>query len=70
MVKELKEMGMELMVSVWPQIDTLSENFAEMKQKGLLVKTEYADTIRHLFFPKKTHVFRQIKSVAYPRGYP
>ena len=26
MVKELKEMGMELMVSVWPQIDTQSEN--------------------------------------------
>lgn len=41
MVKELKEMGMELMVSVWPQIDTQSENFAEMKQKGLLVKTEH-----------------------------
>ena len=41
MVKELKEMGMELMVSVWPQIDTESENFAEMKQKGLLVKTEH-----------------------------
>ena len=34
-------MGMELMVSVWPQIDTQSENFAEMKQKGLLVKTEH-----------------------------
>ncbi|MFR4621993.1 MAG: TIM-barrel domain-containing protein, partial [Lachnospiraceae bacterium] len=41
MVKELKVMGMELMVSVWPQIDTQSENFAEMKQKGLLVKTEH-----------------------------
>ena len=41
MAKELKEMGMELMVSVWPQIDTTSENFREMKQKGLLVKTEH-----------------------------
>ncbi|WMJ87194.1 glycoside hydrolase family 31 protein [Anaerocolumna sp. MB42-C2] len=40
MVKELKEMGIELMVSVWPQIDLKSENFAEMQQKGLLVKTE------------------------------
>jgi len=40
MVKELNEMGMELMVSVWPQIDLQSENYDEMKQKGLLVKAE------------------------------
>jgi len=40
MVKELNEMGIELMVSVWPQIDLQSENFEEMKQKGLLVKPE------------------------------
>ena len=40
MVEELKQMGIELMVSIWPQIDLQSENFLEMKQKGLLVKTE------------------------------
>ncbi|HIX29355.1 MAG TPA: glycoside hydrolase family 31 protein [Candidatus Blautia stercoravium] len=40
MVQELKSMGMELMVSVWPQVDLKSENFAAMKQKGLLVKSE------------------------------
>lgn len=40
MVKELKEMGMELMVSIWPQVDLRSENYKEMKQKGLLVKAE------------------------------
>lgn len=40
MVEELKSMGIELMVSVWPQIDLQSENFQEMKQKGLLVKPE------------------------------
>ncbi|OPJ57604.1 TIM-barrel domain-containing protein [Clostridium oryzae] len=40
MVDELKEMGIELMVSVWPQIDLESENFQEMRDKGLLVKTE------------------------------
>ena len=32
---------MELMVSVWPQIDWRSENFKEMRQKGLLVQTEH-----------------------------
>lgn len=40
MTKELKEMGIELMVSVWPQIDWHSENIEEMRRKGYLVKTE------------------------------
>jgi alpha-D-xyloside xylohydrolase len=40
MAEELKQLGMELMVSVWPQIDLQSENFNEMKQNGLLVKPE------------------------------
>ncbi|AIQ39557.1 glycoside hydrolase family 31 protein [Paenibacillus sp. FSL R7-0297] len=40
MVEELKQLGIELMVSVWPQIDLQSENFEEMRQKNLLVKPE------------------------------
>ena len=37
MVKELKDMGIETVVSVWPTIDERSENFAEMSDKGYLV---------------------------------
>ncbi len=40
MVDELKSMGMELMVSVWPQIDLTSENFQDMRDRNLLVKPE------------------------------
>ncbi|MBO3735899.1 glycoside hydrolase family 31 protein [Glycomyces niveus] len=40
MVAELKEMGVELMVSVWPQVSLESENFNEFKQGNLLVRTE------------------------------
>lgn len=40
MVKELKSMGIELMVSIWPTVDPLSENYREMKHKGYLVRTE------------------------------
>lgn len=40
MVDELKSLGIELMVSVWPQIDLQSENFEEMRQKNMLVKPE------------------------------
>ncbi|MDO4943949.1 MAG: glycoside hydrolase family 31 protein [Ruminococcus sp.] len=40
MVKELKEMGIETVVSVWPTIDEKSENFGEMADKGYLVSAD------------------------------
>ncbi len=40
MVKELKEMGIELMVSIWPTVDRKSENYDEMLEKGYLIRTE------------------------------
>jgi len=40
MVKELKDMGIELMVSIWPTVDPRSQNYSEMKQKGYLVRTD------------------------------
>ena len=40
MIAELKAMGIELMVSVWPTVDPQSENYAEMKEKGLLIRCD------------------------------
>jgi alpha-D-xyloside xylohydrolase len=40
MVKELKEFGVELVVSVWPTIDERSENYSKMAEQGFLVKTD------------------------------
>ena len=40
MIAELKEMGIELMVSIWPTVDYRSENFDEMKARGLLIRTD------------------------------
>lgn len=40
MIRELKEMGIELMVSVWPTVDRESENYEEMLEKGYLIRTE------------------------------
>ena len=45
MAKELKDMGMELMVSVWPQVALTSENYEEMNQQGLLVRAEYGEQV-------------------------
>ena len=38
MVKELKEMNVELMVSIWPTVAPESENHKEMLEKGLLIR--------------------------------
>lgn len=40
MVAELRGMGVELMVSVWPSVSPLSENHDEMLSRGYLVATE------------------------------
>ena len=40
MVRELEAMRIKLMVSVWPTIDRNSSRYAEMREHGLLVRTE------------------------------
>jgi alpha-D-xyloside xylohydrolase len=39
MIRELDEMGIKLMVSVWPTVSPLSENYRELHERGLLVGT-------------------------------
>ncbi|MHA6530090.1 glycoside hydrolase family 31 protein [Paenibacillus sp. BAC0078] len=40
MVQELKKMGIELMVSIWPTVQTESENYQEMLEKGYLLRSD------------------------------
>lgn len=41
MVKELKDMGVELMVSVWPTVNPSNPVYDEMAERGLLATTEH-----------------------------
>jgi alpha-D-xyloside xylohydrolase len=41
MVRELSDMGVQLMVSVWPSVSPLSSNFADMRDQGLLIGSEH-----------------------------
>ncbi|HEY9075662.1 MAG TPA: TIM-barrel domain-containing protein [Anaerolineaceae bacterium] len=41
MVKELKEMGIELMVSIWPTVNHNSPNYEPMRRAGMLIGTEH-----------------------------
>jgi alpha-D-xyloside xylohydrolase len=52
MVAELAEMGVRLMVSVWPSVSPLSENYREMAERGLLIGTEYGP-LAHANWPDK-----------------
>jgi alpha-D-xyloside xylohydrolase len=79
MIAELEAMGIKLMVSVWPTIDRHSSEFAEMYEKGLLVRTErgvittmefLGDTV---FYdstnPKaREHVWKLVKQNYYDKG--
>ena len=40
MVDELKQLGIKLMVSIWPTVDVNSENYDEMNDKGYLIRSE------------------------------
>ena len=55
MIAELKEMGIELMVSIWPTVDYRSENFKEMDDKGLLSRVESGYPISMDFMGNTLH---------------
>lgn len=40
MVKELEEMGVHLLVSIWPTVDPRSENYLEMREQNMLIRAE------------------------------
>jgi alpha-D-xyloside xylohydrolase len=40
MVDELSKLGMKLMVSIWPTVDTRSENYLPMRNKNYLIRAE------------------------------
>ena len=49
MIREIQEMGIKVMVSIWPQVDWRSENYTEMKQQGLLVKSNSGIDVQMIF---------------------
>jgi alpha-D-xyloside xylohydrolase len=55
MVKELQDMGIELMVSIWPTVDRKSENYNEMLEKGYLIRTDRGERIAMTFQGNTVH---------------
>jgi hypothetical protein len=55
MVNELREMGIELMVSIWPTVDKTGENFNEMLENGYLVRVDRGLRINMDFLGNTIH---------------
>ncbi len=54
MVEELRSLGVELMVSVWPTVNPNSANYKEMDQRGLLVRNVKGLPLHMAFWDKGT----------------
>lgn len=79
MVDELTAMGTKLMVSIWPTVDTRSENFLEMREKNYLIRSEAGQAVFRItygstFFFDATHpdackfVWSRVKENYYDNG--
>ena len=55
MMREIKELGIEVMISIWPQVDKKSENFEEMHEKGYLIRVERGISTAHDFQGETVH---------------
>src|SRR5258707_7840209 len=49
MVEELRALGVELAVSVWPSVSPLSDNYATMRDAGLLAVTDNGIAVHSLW---------------------
>lgn len=56
MCAELKEMGVEPVVSIWPTINPASENYAEMNDANMLVRTENGQFGTFDFYGQQTFI--------------
>ncbi|MGD0198293.1 MAG: TIM-barrel domain-containing protein [Solirubrobacteraceae bacterium] len=70
MVDELRELGIELMVSVWPTVNPNSENYAEMDKRGLLVRNLAGLPLQLALWDKGTdgHAFMRFYDATNPEA--
>lgn len=79
MLRELEEMGIKLMVSIWPTTNPNSENYQTMDERNMILKTEYGlhgmqefygqqDYIDVLKPETREFVWKKIKENYYDQG--
>lgn len=79
MAAELADMGIKLMVSIWPTVDSGCDNYAEMLEKGYLVSTDRGVRTQMQFLGNETfydatneearqYVWNKVKQNYYEKG--
>ena len=79
MCRELRAMGIEPVVSIWPTINPNSENYVEMNEAGMLIRTENGQFGTFDFYGQQTfidpsnpetgkHVWEIVKRNYYDKG--
>ena len=70
MVDELRELGVELMVSIWPTVNPNSANYEEMDERGLLVRSVAGLPLHLAFWDKGTdgHAFMRFYDSTNPEA--
>ena len=56
MCKELKELGIQPIVSIWPTINPKSENYRHMNEAGMLIRTETGQYGTFDFYGQQTFI--------------
>ena len=56
MCRELEEMGIKPIVSIWPTINPNSENYEEMNERNMLVRTENGQYGTFAFYGQQTFI--------------
>ncbi|RBR16227.1 uncharacterized protein FIESC28_07059 [Fusarium coffeatum] len=56
MMKELKDLGIELMISIWPTVDKTSENYEYMVEHGYLIRVDRGVRIGLDFQGQTVHI--------------
>jgi alpha-D-xyloside xylohydrolase len=70
MIRELDQMGVKVMISVWPSVNPNSKNFGEMSKNGWLVEAERGMAVQMAFmdtFPKGK-VYPHIYDATHPEA--
>ncbi len=49
MMRELRELGVETMVSVWPTVQSNAETWPEMRERGFLMRTERGAPVTNVY---------------------
>lgn len=55
MVKELQEMGITLMVSIWPTVDPRCEDYDQMSSNNYLIRSERGNSVFFMFHGPETY---------------